>query len=61
LEWRKNTPRLQLRAKRGSSSHASRIGQWWIAAAARREIPGCAAGAETDLAPAGSARPNKFP
>ena len=61
LEWRKNTLGLQLRAKRGSSSYTSRIKQWWIAAAARREIPGRAAGAETDLAPAGSAKPGKLP
>jgi N-acetylglucosaminyldiphosphoundecaprenol N-acetyl-beta-D-mannosaminyltransferase len=61
LEWRKNTPGLQLRAKRGSSSYTSRIRQWWIATAARREIPGRAAGAETDLAPAGSAKPGKLP
>ena len=61
LERRKNTPGLQLRARRRSSSYASRISQWWIAAVARREIPGRAAGAETDLAPAGSAKPRKLP
>jgi N-acetylglucosaminyldiphosphoundecaprenol N-acetyl-beta-D-mannosaminyltransferase len=61
LEWRKNTPGLQLRARPGPSSYTSRLRQWWIAAAARRAIPGRAAGAETDLAPAGSAKSSKSP
>jgi N-acetylglucosaminyldiphosphoundecaprenol N-acetyl-beta-D-mannosaminyltransferase len=61
LEWRKNTPGLQLRARLGLSSYASRIGQWWIAAVARREIPGHAAAEETDFATAGSAKPSKLP
>jgi N-acetylglucosaminyldiphosphoundecaprenol N-acetyl-beta-D-mannosaminyltransferase len=60
LEWKKNMPSLRLRARLGSSSGASRIGHWWIASVARREIPGRAAGAETDLAPAGSAKPSKL-
>ena len=61
LEWKRNMPSLQLRARLGSSSWASRIRRWRIAAVARREIPGRAAGAETDLAPAGSGKPSKFP
>ena len=61
LEWKRNMPSLQLRARLGSSSCASRIRRWRIAAVARREIPGRAAGAETDLAPAGSGKPSKFP
>jgi N-acetylglucosaminyldiphosphoundecaprenol N-acetyl-beta-D-mannosaminyltransferase len=61
LEWRKNMPNLQLRTRLGSSWYASRIRHWWIAAVARREIPERAAGAETDLAPAGSAKPSNLP
>jgi N-acetylglucosaminyldiphosphoundecaprenol N-acetyl-beta-D-mannosaminyltransferase len=57
LEWKKNMPSLQLRARLGSS----RIRHWWIAGVARRKIPESAAGAETDLAPAGSRKPSKFP
>ena len=61
LEWKKNMPSLELRAKLGSSSCASRIKQLWIAAIVRRELPRNAAGAETDLARAGSTKPSKFP
>ncbi len=61
LEWKRNMPILQLRARLGSSSYASRIRRWRIAAVSGREIPGRAAGAETDLAPAGSGKPSKFP
>ena len=59
LEWKKNMH--SLRARLGSSACALRIGHWWIAAVAGREIPGRAAGTKTDLAPAGSAKPNKLP
>jgi N-acetylglucosaminyldiphosphoundecaprenol N-acetyl-beta-D-mannosaminyltransferase len=48
LEWKKNKPSPQLRARLGSSSYASRIRHWWIAAVAKREIPGRAAGVERD-------------
>jgi N-acetylglucosaminyldiphosphoundecaprenol N-acetyl-beta-D-mannosaminyltransferase len=61
LEWKKNKPSLPLRARLGSSSYASRIRHWWIAAVAKREIPEPVAGAETDLATAGSAKPSKLP
>jgi N-acetylglucosaminyldiphosphoundecaprenol N-acetyl-beta-D-mannosaminyltransferase len=57
LEWKKK----QFRARLGASSCASRIGHWWIAAVARRDIPGRVAGAETDLAAAGRAKPSKLP
>jgi N-acetylglucosaminyldiphosphoundecaprenol N-acetyl-beta-D-mannosaminyltransferase len=59
LEWKKNMPSLQLRARLGSSPCASRLRHWWMVA--RREIPRRAARAETDLAPAGSAKPSKPP
>jgi exopolysaccharide biosynthesis WecB/TagA/CpsF family protein len=39
LEWKKNRPRLELRASLESSSYASRIRQLWVAAVARRQIP----------------------
>jgi N-acetylglucosaminyldiphosphoundecaprenol N-acetyl-beta-D-mannosaminyltransferase len=55
LEWQKNRPSPQLRARLPSGSRASRI-RHWIAALATREIPGHAAGAGTDLAPTGSAK-----
>jgi N-acetylglucosaminyldiphosphoundecaprenol N-acetyl-beta-D-mannosaminyltransferase len=61
LEWKKNLPSVQLRARLGSSLHALRIRHWWIAAVAEREIPGRAEGAETDLAPASGAKPSKLP
>ena len=62
LEWKKNIPGLELRARAGPSSCASRMKQLLIAAGARRELPGRAAGAETDLAPAGrSTKPSQFP
>ena len=61
LEWKKNMPGLELRARVGPSSCASRMKQLLIAAVARRELPGRATGAETDLAPAGSTKPSKFP
>jgi exopolysaccharide biosynthesis WecB/TagA/CpsF family protein len=48
LDWKKNTLGPQLRARLGSSARGSWI-RHWIAAVARREIPGHAAGAETDL------------
>jgi N-acetylglucosaminyldiphosphoundecaprenol N-acetyl-beta-D-mannosaminyltransferase len=60
LEWKKNMPRLQPRARLGSRLCSSRIRHWWIAAVATREIPGRAAGAETDLATAGRAKPSKL-
>jgi exopolysaccharide biosynthesis WecB/TagA/CpsF family protein len=53
LEWKKTMPTHQLRRRLGSSSWVPRMRHWWIAAVARREIPGRAAGGETDLAPAG--------
>ena len=61
LERKKNMPGLQFRARQGSDSWASRMSHWCVGAAARGEIPGRAAGAETDLAPAGSAKPSKLP
>jgi N-acetylglucosaminyldiphosphoundecaprenol N-acetyl-beta-D-mannosaminyltransferase len=61
LEWKKNVPRLQLRARLGLSSCPSRIGHEWIAAVAGRETPERAAGAKTDLAPGGSAKTSKLP
>jgi N-acetylglucosaminyldiphosphoundecaprenol N-acetyl-beta-D-mannosaminyltransferase len=61
LNWKKNAQSSRLRARPKSSSAASRIRHFWLAAVARREIPGRAPGAETDLAPAGSAKPSKFP
>jgi N-acetylglucosaminyldiphosphoundecaprenol N-acetyl-beta-D-mannosaminyltransferase len=56
LEWKRNCKWLAT-----SSWHASRIRHWGIAAVVRRGIPGGAAGAETDLAPAGSTKPSKLP
>ena len=61
LEWKKNKPSPQLRARLGSSSYASRIRHWWIAAVAKRGIPEPVAGGETDLATAASAKPSKLP
>ena len=60
LEWKKNMPSV-LRARLGSSVCASRVRHWWIAVVPGRKIPGRDAGAETDLAPAGSAKPSKLP
>jgi len=62
LEWKKDMPSLS--ARLGLSLRALRIGHWWIAAVAAvagRDIPGRAKGAETDLAPAGSAKQSKLP
>lgn len=59
LEWKKNMP--SLRARLGSSLCVLGRRHWWIAAVATREVPGRAAGAETDLAPAGSTKPSKLP
>jgi N-acetylglucosaminyldiphosphoundecaprenol N-acetyl-beta-D-mannosaminyltransferase len=61
LEWKKNMPGLQLRARLGSSLYAAGVSYRWTAAVTRREIPGRAAGAETNLAPAGSAKRGKLP
>jgi N-acetylglucosaminyldiphosphoundecaprenol N-acetyl-beta-D-mannosaminyltransferase len=61
LEWKKNIPRLELRARRESGSWASRISHWCDAAVARREISGGAAGTESHLAPAGRAKSSKLP
>jgi N-acetylglucosaminyldiphosphoundecaprenol N-acetyl-beta-D-mannosaminyltransferase len=61
LEWKKNKPSPQIRARLGWSSYASGIRLWRTMAFARREIPGRAAGAESNLAPAGSAKPSKLP
>lgn len=52
LEWKKNMLSPQLRERLGSGSRASGIRHWWITAVVRRQIPGAAAGAETDLATA---------
>jgi N-acetylglucosaminyldiphosphoundecaprenol N-acetyl-beta-D-mannosaminyltransferase len=60
LEWKRNMPDPQLCARLGSSRAASRIRHWWIAADARGGISGGAAGAETDLASAGSAKASKL-
>ncbi|HEY1781876.1 MAG TPA: WecB/TagA/CpsF family glycosyltransferase [Roseiarcus sp.] len=61
LEWKKGMSGVELRARVGSKSGASRIKQLCTAAVARRELPGRAAGAKTDLAPAGSTKPSQFP
>ena len=61
LEWKKNMPGFELRARAGPSSCASRMKRLLITAVARRELPGRAAGADTDLAPAGSTKPSQFP
>jgi N-acetylglucosaminyldiphosphoundecaprenol N-acetyl-beta-D-mannosaminyltransferase len=61
LEWKRNMPSLHLRARLGSSLYESRMIHWWIAAVGRREIPGRAPASGTDLAPAGSAKPNELP
>jgi N-acetylglucosaminyldiphosphoundecaprenol N-acetyl-beta-D-mannosaminyltransferase len=59
LEWKRNAPGL--RARRGLSWDALRIWHSRIAEVAGRKIPGRDAGAETDLAPAGSTKPRKLP
>ena len=59
LEWKKNMSDPQLCTRQEFGSWASRISHWCVAAAAGREIPGRAAGAESDLAQAGTAKPSK--
>ncbi len=52
-EWKRNQSSFAT-----SNSPASKV-RFWIVA--RRPIPGRSAGTEADLAPAGSAKPSKFP